>query len=288
MIAVILNLAILTFLQYNTNYQQPVISYKFATTSGINYYHNLVNTNNVYQNIKQQNGPRFKRILRSVLQESDIFIRNPSLQMEDYLGEISPEVLALYPLLPNYDHDYDDDTSPLIIVNDLNNQENVPQNQNNYENILIDFLIDAAQNAPDGTNTNTTNAETNSDEPNNSSSSSISPEDRIILDRLNLIYRMDALWETSVNNMFAQFNELADSLQLIQESRLVIWNETWRPHLESLLNTIVTLFENYNISTSEIEDQVISIAEQAKLDFQVFLTSTRDAVLQALGTNIPN
>ncbi|CAD2099313.1 hypothetical protein YYG_05091 [Plasmodium vinckei petteri] len=280
MIAVILNLAILTFLQYSTNYQQPGISYKFATTYGINYYHNLVHTNNVYQNIKQQNGARFKRILRGLPQASDDILYSPlSLQMEEYLGGISPEVLALYPLLPTHDHD-----SPLLIVNDLNDEENIAEGQNNYESILIEFLMDAAQNAP-APDTNTTNAETNLDEPNGSSESSISSEDSIILERLNLIYRMDALWEASVNNMFSQYNELADSLQLIQESRLVIWNQTWRPHLESMLNTVVSLFENYNMSIHEIEAQVVSIVERAKLDFQVFLTSTRDAVLQALGTN---
>ncbi|CAD2088353.1 Plasmodium exported protein, unknown function [Plasmodium vinckei lentum] len=283
MIAVILNLAILTFLQYSTNYQQPSISYKFATTSGINYYHNLVHTSNVYQNIKQQNGARFKRILRGLPQESDDILYSPlSLQMEDYLGGISPEVLALYPLLPTHD-------SPLLIVNDLNDEENITEGQNNYESILIDFLMDAAQNTPAATNTNTTSAETNLDESNGSSQSPISSEDSIILERLNLIYRMDALWEESVNNMFSQYNELADSLQLIQESRLVIWNQTWRPHLESMLNTVVSLFENYNMSIPEIEAQVVSIVERAKLDFQVFLTSTRDAVLQVLGTdNITN
>ncbi|CAD2088321.1 Plasmodium exported protein, unknown function [Plasmodium vinckei brucechwatti] len=329
MIAVILNLAILTFLQYSTNYQ-PDISYKFATTSGINYYHNLIHTNNAYQNIKQQNGARFNRILRRLPQESDEILRSPiSLQMEEHLGGISPEVLALYPLLPTYDHD-----NTLLIVNDLNDEEDITQGQNNYESILIEFLMDAAQSAPaSATNTNTASAETNLDESNGSSAetnldesngssaetnlgesngssaetnlgesngssaetnlgesngsnaSHISSEDSIIMDRLNLIYRMDALWELSINNMFSQYNELADSLQLIQESRLVIWNQTWRPHLESMLNTVVLLFENYNMSISEIEAQVISIIERAKLDFQVFLTSTRDAVLQALGTN---
>ncbi|SCL83759.1 Plasmodium exported protein, unknown function [Plasmodium chabaudi adami] len=284
MIAVILNLAIFTFLQCSTNYL-PGISHKSATTSGINYYHNLVHTNNVYQNIKQ-NGGRFKRILRGLPQRSDEVLRNVSLQVEDQLGDISPEVLALYPLLPNHD-----DNPSFLIVNDLNNEEETSQGQNNYESILIEFLMDAAQNTSATTTTNNTNtpsAETNLDESADSSESPISSEDDLILERLNLIYRMDGLWEACVNNMLAQYNELADSLQLIPESRLVIWNETWRTHLESMLNTVVTLFENYNMSISEIEDQVIGIVERAKLDFQVFLTSTRDAVLQALGTSDAN
>ncbi|VTZ67843.1 Plasmodium exported protein, unknown function [Plasmodium chabaudi chabaudi] len=283
MIAVILNLAIFTFLQCSTNYQ-PGISHKSATTSGINYYHNLVHTNNVYQHIKQ-NGGRFKRILRGLPQRSDEVLRNVSLQVEDQLGDISPEVLALYPLLPNHD-----DNTSFLIVNDLNDEEETTQGQNNYESILIEFLMDAAQSTPaaDTNNTNTSSAETNLSELPASSESPNSSEDDLILERLNLIYRMDGLWEACVNNMFAQYNELADSLQLIPESRLVIWNETWRTHLESMLNTVVTLFENYNMSISEIEDQVIGIVERAKLDFQVFLTSTRDAVLQALATSDAN
>ncbi|SCL82955.1 Plasmodium exported protein, unknown function [Plasmodium chabaudi chabaudi] len=283
MIAVILNLAIFTFLQCSTNYL-PGISHKSATTSGINYYHNLVHANNVYQNIKQ-NGGRFKRILRGLPQRSDEVLRNVSLQVEDQLEDISPEVLALYPLLPNHD-----DNTSFLIVNDLNDEEETTQGQNNYESILIEFLMDAAQSTPaaDTNNTNTSSAETNLSELPASSESPNSSEDDLILERLNLIYRMDGLWEACVNNMFAQYNELADSLQLIPESRLVIWNETWRTHLESMLNTVVTLFENYNMSISEIEDQVIGIVERAKLDFQVFLTSTRDAVLQALATSDAN
>ncbi|SCL83170.1 Plasmodium exported protein, unknown function [Plasmodium chabaudi chabaudi] len=283
MIAVILNLAIFTFLQCSTNYQ-PGISHKSATTSGINYYHNLVHANNVYQNIKQ-NGGRFKRILRGLPQRSDEVLRNVSLQVEDQLEDISPEVLALYPLLPNHD-----DNTSFLIVNDLNDEEETTQGQNNYESILIEFLMDAAQSTPaaDTNNTNTSSAETNLSELPASSESPNSSEDDLILERLNLIYRMDGLWEACVNNMFAQYNELADSLQLIPESRLVIWNETWRTHLESMLNTVVALFENYNMSISEIEDQVIGIVERAKLDFQVFLTSTRDAVLQALATSDAN
>ncbi|CDU17108.1 hypothetical protein YYC_04095 [Plasmodium yoelii 17X] len=258
MIAVILNLAIFTFLHYGTHYQQP----------GINCYHNLAHTNIIYhQNIKQ-NGGYLKRILRAVPQDDVNFLRDVTTHVDDELEGISPETLALYPMLPGYS---------FPIINEFVPQENFLQNtvvNDNNEAALLNYLTEIANGnnntAPDDESSNDTTPSVDSD---------------FIMDRLNLIYSMDERWASLITDMFTQYNNLSEAFNLTQETILVVWNESWRPRLEAMLNTIVTLFENYNMSTPEVEAEVLEIIERAKAEFQIFLNSTRIALQTSFGSD---
>ncbi|CXI21001.1 Plasmodium exported protein, unknown function [Plasmodium berghei] len=254
MIAVILNLAILTFLQHGTTiYQQP----------GINCYRNLTHTNSPYQNIKQ-NGGHLKRILR-VTPQSDDYLRDITIHVENELEGINPETLALYPpLLPEYS----------FSINEISPQENLPQNNttiDSNETTLINLLTDFANAHANNNNNNALNNE------NSNTTLPPSANHDFVMERLNLIYRMDELWESVINDMFSQYNNFSDAFELTPEARLVIWNQSWRPHLEYLLNTAVLAFENYNMSTPEVEANVLDIIERAKIEFQIFIDSTRIA-----------
>ncbi|SBW38297.1 hypothetical protein PBNK65E_000513300 [Plasmodium berghei] len=249
MIAVILNLAILTFLQHGTSYQQP----------GINCYHNLIHANTPYQNIKQNEG-HLKRILRTIPQGSDDFLHGTTTQVEDELEGINPET---HTLLPEY-------SSP--IINEIIRQEYLPQNITNIGNneaIIINLLTKLAN----------AHANNNDIAINNENLNTIPYLDSdFIMDRLNLIYSMDELCESTVNEMLSQYNILSDEFELTQETRLVIWNQSCRPKLEGFLKIVVASLKNYNMPTPSIEAYVLSIVERSKIEFQFFLNSTRIAM----------
>ncbi|CXJ30121.1 Plasmodium exported protein, unknown function [Plasmodium berghei] len=246
MIAVILNLAILTFLQHGTSYQQP----------DINCYHNLTHKNTPYQNIKQ-NGEHLKRILRAIPQGSDDFLHGTTTQVENELEGINPETHTLFP-------EYS-----FPIINQIIRQECLPEdntNIGNNEDIIINLLTNLAN----------AHANNNGTAFNNQNLNTIPYLDSdFIMDRLNLIYSMDELCESTVNNMLSQYNILSDEFELTQEERLAIWNQSFRTKLEGFFNIIVSSLQNYNIPTPAIEAYILSIIEHTKIEFQMFLNSTR-------------